>query len=173
MTCLGLKIAASKGGTALEFISPTVGMLGEQELLDHIRNYVEEDPKAQYKVVIGTDSQTTSKNTLFVTAVIIHRVGKGARFFYCKRKVKPMRNLRHRIYKETELSLKVMDVLKAHGILEISTQWHVEIHLDVGQRGETRLLIQEVVGWVSAVGYKAIIKPYSYGASSVADRFTK
>ncbi|RXT08995.1 ribonuclease H-like YkuK family protein [Ammoniphilus sp. CFH 90114] len=157
----------------MDFISPTVGMLGEQELMDYIKSYVREDQSAKYKIVIGTDSQTSSEKTTFVTAVIIHRVGKGARFFFCKWRVKPMFDLRSRIYRETELSLKVMDKLKQAGIMDITENWPVEIHLDVGQRGETRVLIQEVVGWVSAVGYKAIIKPDSYGASSVADRFTK
>lgn len=157
----------------MDFISPTVGRLGEQELIDFIKSYVREDQSAEYKIVIGTDSQTSSEKTTFVTAVIIHRVGKGARFFFCKWRVKPMFDLRNRIYKETELSLKVMDKLKEKGIAEITSNWPVEIHLDVGQRGETRMLIQEVVGWVSAVGYKAIIKPFSYGASTVADRFTK
>jgi uncharacterized protein len=157
----------------LDFISPTMGMLGEQQVLNYIKSYVREDPKADYKVVIGTDSQTNSEKTLYVTAVIIHRVGKGARFFFCKWKAKPMYDLRTRIYKETELSLKVMDRFKEAGITDIVAQWPIEIHLDVGHQGETRMLIQEVVGWVSSVGYKAIIKPYSYGASSVADRFTK
>lgn len=157
----------------MDFISPTVGRLGEQELIDFIKSYVREDQSAEYKIVIGTDSQTSSEKTTFVTAVIIHRVGKGARFFFCKWRVKPMFDLRNRIYKETELSLKVMDKFKEKGIADITSNWPVEIHLDVGQNGETRMLIQEVVGWVSAVGYKAIIKPFSYGASSVADRFTK
>jgi len=49
----------------------------------------------------------------------------------------------------------------------------IEIHIDIGQRGETRAMIQEVVGWVTSVGYTVKIKPYSYGASSVADRLTK
>ena len=66
-----------------------------------------------------------------------------------------------------------MNHLKEKGIPGKLAEWPVEIHLDVGQGGETRVLIQEVVGWVSAVGYRAIIKPYAYGASTVADRFTK
>jgi predicted RNase H-related nuclease YkuK (DUF458 family) len=157
----------------LDFTSPSVGILSEEELLDNIKHYIQEEPAAEYKVVIGTDSQTTNDKTLFVTAFIIHRVGKGAKFFFRKWKAKPMRNLRRRIYKETELSLKVLGHLEEIGMASMLADWPVEIHLDVGQHGETRRLIQEVVGWVSAVGYKAIIKPYSYGASVVADRYTK
>jgi predicted RNase H-related nuclease YkuK (DUF458 family) len=49
----------------------------------------------------------------------------------------------------------------------------VEIHVDVGQQGETRALIREIVGMVTGSGYRARIKPESFGASSVADKFTK
>ena len=45
----------------MDFISPTMGRLGEEELWDNIKNYLQEDPKAEYKVVIGTDSQTTCR----------------------------------------------------------------------------------------------------------------
>ncbi len=155
------------------FISPSLGRLSLEEFSRNIQDYLNEDPHASYKIVIGTDSQTSEKQTLFVTALIIHRIGKGARFFFQKKKEKPIFDLRYRIYRETELSLQVMDQLKSHGITDILHDWPVEVHLDVGQRGETRKLIQEVVGWVTSVGYVAKIKPYSYGASAVADRFTK
>lgn len=142
-------------------------------MTDHIKHFLQEDPQANYKIVIGTDSQTTNRMTLYVTALIIHRVGKGARFFFGKKKSKPIFDLRHRIYKETELSLELIEVMKENRITDLVADWPIEIHLDIGQQGETRMLIQEVVGWVTAVGYVAKIKPYSYGASSVADKYTK
>ena len=49
----------------------------------------------------------------------------------------------------------------------------IEIHLDVGEQGKTKEIIREVVGMVTGSGFDAIIKPDSYGASKVADKFTK
>lgn len=155
------------------FMSPSVGKLSIQQLSSQIEAYMLEDPNAKYKVVIGTDSQTAEQQTLFVTALIIHRVGHGAKLFYRKLKSKPVTDLRTQIYKETQLSLELMDVLKESSLLDLVADWPLEIHLDIGQQGETRKLIQEVVGWVTSIGYIAKIKPYSYGASSVADKFTK
>nr|WP_236838868.1 ribonuclease H-like YkuK family protein [Caldalkalibacillus salinus] len=143
-----------------------------QEITYNIQTFIEEDPKAKYKIVIGTDSQTVKNKTTFVSALIVHREGKGARFFYRKLRVKRIPDLRSRIYKETELSLNLIDHLKEKGIVSLLQDWPIEVHIDVGQHGETRMLIQEVVGWVTAVGYEAIIKPHSFGASSVADKFT-
>lgn len=162
-----------RGSFSLDFISPSYGRVSVETLTEHVRAYLEEDSKATYRIVIGTDSQTTRKGTMFVTAFIIHRVGKGARFFFKKTKHSSIHHLHQRIYKETELSLNVMERLKSRGITSLLSEWPIEIHLDVGKHGETRKLIQEVVGWVTAVGYVPRIKPEAYGASSVADKYTK
>lgn len=156
------------------FISPSMEKkLGLKELLQQLHEYIKEEPESQYKVVIGTDSQTTLNNTIYVTALIILRIGKGAKLFFTKQYNKPVFDLRNRIYTETQLSLLAIHTLMQHGFSEIASKCPIEIHLDVGNNGETKKLIQEIVGWVSAVGFTARIKPDSYGASSVADRFTK
>ena len=46
-------------------------------------------------------------------------------------------------------------------------------HLDVGDKGETREIIRELVGMVTGSGYAARTKPDSFGASKVADRHSK
>lgn len=157
----------------MDFIHPRKGQITLREMLEDIEAFMSEESDGHYKIVIGTDSQTTSNETVFVTAVIIHRVGKGARFYTRKRRSRPIHNLRYRIYRETEYSLDLMQQLKEEGFLQAALDWPVEIHLDVGQRGASRKVIQEVVGWVTAVGYTAKIKPEAFGASAVADRFTK
>lgn len=156
----------------MQFISPTWGALTIEEMVKHMNIYLEEDPKSQYKVVIGTDSQTTRQSTIFVTAVIIHRIGKGARFFFHKQRHRPIHDLRHRIYAETERSLNTVELLHANGWSDLLSRWPLEIHIDIGQQGDTKTLITEIKGWVTSVGYVARIKPESFGASSVADRFT-
>ncbi|MCI3927172.1 ribonuclease H-like YkuK family protein [Paenibacillus sp. TRM 82003] len=156
----------------MQFMSPTWGMLSIEQMVRHIEKYLEEQPKAAHKIVIGTDSQTTHQATTFVTAVVIHRVGKGARFFFRKQRSKPMFDLRHRIYRETEYSLQLVDLLNEKGMSALLSTWPLEIHIDIGQKGETKSLITEIKGWVTSVGYVARIKPDSFGASAVADRFT-
>jgi predicted RNase H-related nuclease YkuK (DUF458 family) len=156
----------------MKFMSPTWGMLSIDQMVLHMKNFLEEQPTAQYKIVIGTDSHTTNQATTFVTAVVIHRVGKGARFFFRKQRIKPIFDLRHRIYRETELSLELVDVMNGRGMSDMISQWPLEIHIDIGQQGDTKTLITEIKGWVTAVGYVARIKPDSFGASAVADRFT-
>jgi predicted RNase H-related nuclease YkuK (DUF458 family) len=162
-----------KGWGTVVFYHPRKGRITMDEMVQEIEDYIHADPKADYKVMIGTDSQTTRSETMFVTAIIIQRVGKGALFFYTRQHTDAIFDLRYRIYRETELSLQCIDLLKEKGFFEITSDLPMEIHLDVGQRGETRKVIQEVVGWVTSVGLEAKIKPEAYAASAVADRFTK
>lgn len=167
-----IKERKNKEGTLLYFLSPSKGRLTIEEVTTQIYKFMNEEPHAKYKVVIGTDSQTTNKSTIFVSALIIQRIGKGAQFYYNKNTHKPMKQLQQRIYKETELSLELVDYLKKKGIINMLSDWPLEIHIDIGQYGETRQLIQEVVGWVTSIGFTVKIKPDSYGASSVADKYT-
>jgi predicted RNase H-related nuclease YkuK (DUF458 family) len=155
------------------FVSPTRGKMELSEVLSDLDCYIQEDPTSEYKIIIGTDSQTDNKSTTFVTAIILRRVGMGARFYFIRKPSNPIKDLTYRIYSETDFSLRLVHDLERSGLSAKVSQCPIEIHLDVGPNGETRKLIKEVVGWVTSVGYKAIIKPDAYGASSVADRYTK
>ena len=46
------------------------------------------------------------------------------------------------------------------------------IHADVGENGITREMIKEVVGLIRGNGFEPKIKPESFAASVVADRYT-
>ena len=157
----------------MEFYSPTRGKLSFAAVFEDITRYSNENPEDKYKLIIGTDSHSyTNRSVVFVTAIIVHRIGKGGRFYYRKQRTRCMESLRQRIYYETFLSLevaaKVTEKLAENGEEELN----VEIHLDVGEKGETREIIKEVVGMVIGSGYDARIKPESYGATTIADRYT-
>jgi len=154
------------------FVSPTRGTLSFDAMFEDIRAYVDEEPEASYRLIVGTDSRARQEIT-FVSAVIIHRVGKGARYYYEKRKHKKLASLRQRIYYETALSLNLGSKIAARLARDGWSNLDIEIHLDVGREGATKSMIREVVGMVTGSGFDAKIKPESYGASSVADKYTK
>lgn len=154
------------------FHSPTRGPLSYDRLVVDLLDYVAEDPHASYKLIVGTDSHTRSE-LCFVSAIIVHRLGKGARYYYRKRRQQRIRNLRQKIFYETAISLSLAEKLAASMAEAGARALNVEIHLDVGENGETRELIHDVVGMVVGSGFHAEIKPNSYGASKVADRYTR
>lgn len=155
----------------MEFISPTKGRLSFAEMFDDVMAYAAENPDDSYRLIVGTDSQLRDE-TCFVTALIVHRQGKGGRFFYTRRWEEHTRSLRQRIFYEASLSLNLASLL-AEKLSESGHEFNMEIHLDVGTNGATKTLVKEVVGMVNGSGFLCRIKPESYGASTVADRYTK
>lgn len=156
----------------MEFVSPTKGRLTFDQLFHDLMAYVCQDAEAHYRLIIGTDSQVRDETT-FVTAIIIHRAGKGGRYYYAREHEQGARSLRQRIFYETAKSLEVAGKLAARLAENGHSDLDVEIHLDVGENGPSRELIREVVGMVTGSGFEALIKPNSYGASKVADKYTK
>jgi len=125
-----------------------------------------------------------------VTAVVVHRVGNGGRYFWRRTELGKLHTLRDRIIKEVVISLElgkeVLTELKKFSDpaagenpelarpepvewVEIP-EWEFEIHADVGENGPTKAMIQEVVGMIRAYNFEPITKPGSYAASNVADR---
>jgi len=49
----------------------------------------------------------------------------------------------------------------------------LEIHVDAGQNGETKNIVNSIVGMVKGNGFNVKIKPESYCASTVADKYTR
>jgi len=159
------------------FTSPTKGKMTPSQAVTEISEFINEEPERFYRVVIGSDSQTKHVSgvgeTDFVTALIVHRTGSGARYFWKKVKMQKVPVLRDKIYTETSMSLATAEEIVPLLRQAVSpAKYDLEIHIDVGSIGPTREMIKEVVGMVQGNGYKARTKPESWGASTVADKHT-
>lgn len=142
------------------------------EVINDLLDYVTSDANFSYKVIIGTDSHVREE-THFVTALVVHRVGKGARYFYRRKVHQKIMSLRQKIFHEAALSLEVASKLAESVARQGFTDLDLEIHLDIGRNGETKDLIREIIGMIVGSGFDAKIKPDSCGASKVADKHTK
>lgn len=164
-----------------KFESVSYGQLDLWEVLDLIKVFLEEKPKAEYSLVIGTDSHEKTGSTLknrdinLVTAVLVHRRGFGGKYFWIRKNVSGIHSLREKIYAETLVSLdfarEFVPILKKK-LNGDTPPYNLEIHIDVGEHGDTREMIKEVVGMVTGSGFVAKTKPEAYGASYVADKHT-
>ncbi|MFC1727288.1 ribonuclease H-like YkuK family protein [Patescibacteria group bacterium] len=163
--------------TKKTFNSPSQGKVTSEKMVKELVSFMGEAPDYFYRLVIGTDSKSgqlkKSQSVDFVTAVVIHRKGKGARYFWQKNKVNKIATLRDKIYTETLLSLQLAEKMVPGITKKLNGQrYRLEIHIDVGDNGPTREMIKEVVGMVNGNGYTAKTKPESYGAFCVADKHT-
>jgi len=163
-------------------------------------NYLKEKPEKFYDIVVGCDS-SSEEEPHFPVAVVILRVGEGGRFFLKKISYpaplnKKFVNWKNRILEEVLLSCQLALFLRENFEKSISTfvknyggsteasgeggknishpfnyQFRY-IHADIGENGQTKDMIREVTGLIRGNGFEPKIKPDSFVASTVADRYT-
>lgn len=155
------------------FQSPTHGEVDLNKLQKIVSDYMAADKKAKYEIIVGTDSQKMERGGYdFVSALVIHRMGAGGIYFWKREIYDKKISLKERIYREATMSLQTSEdfvvLFKTNGI----SRYDIQIHVDIGPNGETRTMINEISGMIRGSGYDVKIKPYSYGASKVADRYT-
>ncbi len=164
------------------FFNPSKGNLEFKEVIKEIYNYVSEQPEFFYDVVVGCDSPSSDK-PFFPIAIVVLRTGAGGRFFlkkmsypddFLKRFSSWKNRILQEVYLSCELALSLKDALEkefsqANSQLKYQFQY---IHADVGEQGRTKEMIKEVVGLIRSNGFEAKIKPQSFAASVVADRYT-
>lgn len=157
----------------LAFRSPSTNRhFSVEDIVLELHRYINSQPNRQYSIIVGTDSHRYPDKTIFVTAIVVHRHGAGGRYFWREEKAGKIIALRHQIYQETIFSINLAQVLLDHFRLWPIFGVAVEIHVDIGQRGDTRDMIKEVVGMIKGNGFRAKTKPESFAASSIADRHT-
>jgi hypothetical protein len=154
-----------------QFYSPSGELFTYEELLKEVLFYIKADPKEKYKVIIGTDSANHG-TTDFVNAIVVYRVGHGGRFFWRRLNQKKIDSLRERIYQEVMMSLKLAEEVLLNLSKNKDIVFDFEVHVDIGSQGETKNMLQEIIGMVRGSGFQVKTKPESYGASKVADRYT-
>lgn len=152
--------------------SITYGEISFDEVCKRIKEYTEKDLQSEYVISVGTDSQSVDGYTKMVSVIAVVRKTKGGIFFYDIKRIKKICNLRKKIFTETqysiELALKLMKFIKEKHI-----KASFEVHVDIGDCGDTKCLIKEILGWVMGLGFKCCMKPESYTSSAVADKISK
>ncbi len=157
-----------------------------EEVFSHILTFMKSDPIGDYKLMMGTDSQVHPSHTLFITGIVIQRVGKGAWACFRKEVVhREMTTLHERISYETSLTEQVASLFteeKKNDLIEVvlpyiykGATFTIEGHIDIGSgdRNRTRVYVNEMMARIESLGMEAKIKPDSIVASSYANRYTK
>lgn len=158
----------------IQFFSQTLGRLSLEEMLGEVAKFVKSEPQRFYKIIVGTDSETSNPVSL-VSAVTIWRVGNGAIHFWTKAEEKNFHSLRDRLTQEAINSIVLAQELRSRFQETLGDEFFWdgnEIHVDIGELGPSRDLIDTIKGMIKGYNFKPVIKPYSFGASVVADRHT-
>lgn len=154
------------------FYNPHVGTLSFDGMVHAIVAEMRADPKARYEILVGTDSSVNGIHVDYVSAIVIHKIGKGGRYYWMRRQEKKTGSLRQRIWREAWLSFELAQRLLKRLSDFSPLTFNLEIHVDIGENGPTKTMIDEVVGMIIGSGFAVRIKPEAYAATSVADKYT-
>jgi uncharacterized protein len=159
-----------------KFYSPTKGNLSFKEVVEEIISYISEKPEKFYDLIVGCDS-SSGEEPDFPVAIVILRIGQGGRFFLKKIHYKNRKfyNLKQRILEEVFLSCQLaLNLREALNEKIKGKNYNYQfryIHADIGENGLTKEMIKEVIGLIRGNGFEPKIKPESFVASVVADRY--
>ncbi len=165
-----------------KFYNPSCGNLSIFQVIEEIYNYLSQKPEKFYDIIVGCDS-SSNEDPHFPLAVVVLRVGEGGRFFlkrisYSSAQNRKFINWRNRILQEVMLSCQLALFLRDNfekRIKNSKKNFNYQfryIHADIGENGQTKDMIKEVTGLIWGNGFEPKIKPESFAASTVADRFS-
>ncbi|WP_251551536.1 ribonuclease H-like YkuK family protein [Neobacillus muris] len=157
-----------------------------EQVMEKILKFMESDPRGNYRLMVGTDSQVHKTYTRFITGIVIQNVGKGV--WACIHKVvipRRMNHLHERISLELSLTEEIVSMFtdqEKNAMISIvlpylyqGATFSMEGHIDIGsgKRNKTSEFVKEMVARMESMGVEPKIKPDAFVASSYANRYTK
>lgn len=160
-------------------ISPTLGKVSLETIAGVIAGRTVCASSGEYNLVIGTDSQNFDE-TKIVVVIALHHIGHGGTFFYDIQRTRRINSIGQKLLYETQLSLdyaeklvKIFKRMRDTGAFDYNKHLNLSIHVDAGKNGPSKQVIPEIVGWITACGFHAVVKPESFAASSIANKYSK
>jgi len=160
----------------MKWFKPNKAHINWQEICNNINYLVNNN--YDHQIIIGTDSQPVANKTVVVVAVCILSDMEGFKrtFYYGKERVEKFKNLYSRISYETQLSIQTANSLREY-TSSMSNDLNISIHLDVSSekaKAKTSKYSNNLINLVKAYDFPNVeVKPNSWAASSVADKYTK
>lgn len=154
------------------FHNPNIGEMTFDDVISTLIAEMEGHSQEQFELLIGTDSSTSPHHLDLVSAIVLHKIGRGGRYFWTRKRERRTPSLRLQIWREAWLSFELAQHVIRYLESESLLQFNLEIHVDIGENGRTKELIDEVVGMIIGNGLAVRIKPHAYAASAVADKHT-
>lgn len=157
-----------------------------EDVFQYIVRFMHQNPRGNYRLIVGTDSQVHKSHTVFITGIVILEEGHGV--WACIRRVivpRKMLHLHERISLELSFTEEIVAMFteeKKKQLIDIvipylyeGSTFTMEGHIDIGagKRNKTREFVNEMVARIEAIGVEPKIKPEAFVASCYANRFTR
>ena len=148
------------------------------DVIQYIKDHLKKFPGEPYHIFIGCDSQDTSRSSVYATAIVIHRVGKGAHVIYTRDRVKKIKDTYLRLWGEPERAVVVAELLRTGGIEKLILPFQPEgLTIDLDFNGDPKWLSNKVLagakGYIVGLGFECRIKPDGWSATYAANKLCR
>jgi predicted RNase H-related nuclease YkuK (DUF458 family) len=144
----------------------------DEELTKLLIEYRSNNLLDDVQIIVGTDSNIQKSVYRFITIVCAYRPGRGG-IFYRKSTHEPKeihKTPRDRLFYEATLSIETANILRDAGM-------NVIVHVDASNPLFSKALSasfgEQIRGYVTNSGYPCELKPQSWAATSIANKYSK
>lgn len=142
------------------------------DFVGYVNNYLETCGDEPIEILVGTDSQSKGKFTIFSTVVAFYHPGHGAHCIYSKWRTPKFRKseMPIRLMKEVEASIEVAQEIKYKTWGDVS---YIDLDINPEEGTGSNEVFQAAVGYVKGMGYKFRFKTLGPLITSLADAIVK
>ena len=114
---------------------------------------------------MGTDSQNSRRHTVYGTVIAYRYGNRGVHYIVSKTKVKKIKDIWTRLWKEAEMSIETAELLSS----KIKVKIQIDFDYNDDEKHFSNKLVQAATGWAISLGYKANTKGDELVAAKAAD----
>ena len=135
---------------------------------DYIKEYINTHKDTQ--IIIGTDSQNKSKNTVYSTVIVLYIPGHGGHCLFRRWKTPKERVRQVRLLREVEESINIANELVQAGCPRPE---YIDLDINPNPKYKSNEVYQTARGWVESMGYEVRFKTLAPLVTTVADWLVK
>ena len=143
------------------------------DLGEYVRDYISKYPDV--KVFVGCDSEQYRNHTQYAVVVVLYHEKNGGHYIFYREKVKKIKDLFARLWREVEQVLAVGEYLEKEleGFYkrENPLEKLVELHIDLNPNPmhKSNSVFSVGVGTLKGHGFRVKTKPHAWAASCSSD----
>ena len=142
------------------------------DLVEYVNDYLEQHDENTIEIMVGTDSQTRGRETIFCTVVAMYKPGHGAHCIFRKWKTPRFRKeeIDRRLMKEVEASIDVAEEIKYHCW---ENPKYIDLDINPEESAGSNIIFQSAMGYVKGMGYECRFKTMGPLITTLADFLVK
>jgi uncharacterized protein len=121
-----------------------------ENVVEYIRNYMLEHKDIE--ILIGSDSQSFSKRTVYGVVIVLYTPGKGGHVICTREIVAKERVLSVRLLNEVWKAIEVAEFLRESGLPLVK---YIDIDLNPDEKFKSNTVLRQAIGMVEGMGYHA------------------